>query len=104
MWQSFKNYFFTAQLTAGLALAVKMAIWGWRNAAYGPSLTALLAAFMGFCLCIPTSALYAWWISAYVRKHPEFTRNTVRWPQTIGVALLCFVVLAVSAILLKQAA
>ena len=53
MWQSFKNYFITAQLIAGLAMAGRL----WNE---GP-----LGMLLGFLYVIPLSALLALLKSAY---------------------------------------
>lgn len=53
MWQSFKNYFITAQLIAGLAMAARL----WNE---GP-----LGMLLGFLLVAPVSALFAVLKSVY---------------------------------------
>lgn len=49
MWQSFKNYFITAQLIAGLAMAAKLSVDGWRYAIYGTFFEHLASA-MAWCI------------------------------------------------------
>lgn len=63
MWQSFKNYFITAQLIVGLAMAVKMGAEGWKDPVYGTfteNLTsAALWAIGGFLIVTVVTAPYA---------------------------------------------
>lgn len=56
MWQSFKNYFATAQLIAGLAMALRL----WNE---GPA-----AMLLGFIAVIPLAALVAIARTAYDRR------------------------------------
>jgi hypothetical protein len=48
---AFKNYFWTAQLIAGCATAVKM---------FEPSLEGIAASIAGFLFVMPIAALFAW--------------------------------------------
>lgn len=63
MWQSFKNYFFTAQLIVGLAMAARMGAEGWNDPVYGTfaeNLTsAALWAVGGFLIVTVVTAPYA---------------------------------------------
>jgi hypothetical protein len=35
VWQSFRNYFITAQLIGGFSMAARLAVDGWKYAIYG---------------------------------------------------------------------
>lgn len=64
MSHSFKNYFWTAQLIAGLATAARMAVEGWNAAFYGTFFVNLYYAVLwsvgGFLCVMPIAALFAW--------------------------------------------
>lgn len=53
MWQSFKNYFVTAQLIAGLAMAGRL----WNEGPWGM--------LLGFVMVAPLAALFALLKAAY---------------------------------------
>lgn len=53
MWQSFKNYFWTAQLIAGLAMAARL----WNEGPWGM--------LLGFVMVVPLTALFALGKAAY---------------------------------------
>lgn len=53
---AFRNYFLTAQLAAGLALAINAGIAGWEESGLSAG---LLWAVAGFLVAIPVSALVA---------------------------------------------
>lgn len=53
MWQSFKNYFLTAQLIAGIAMAARL----WNE---GP-----LGMLFGFLAVVPVAAIFALAKAAY---------------------------------------
>lgn len=76
--QAFRNYFLTAQLTVGPAMALKLADEGW------------LGVIVGFLATIPVVALLAWWRAAYVTKHPESAIPVKpRWVRTIIIGVVC---------------
>jgi hypothetical protein len=59
MWQSFKNYFWTAQLIVGFGMAAQMAVFGWKDGAWGRPLSALYAAGFGFLAVMLITAPFA---------------------------------------------
>jgi len=63
MWQSFKNYFWTAQLIAGLSMGAKTAVDGWKWPVYGTFLEclgyAILWAIAGFLAVTLVTVPYA---------------------------------------------
>lgn len=63
MWQSFKNYFITAQLIVGLAMAFRMGVEGWNDPVYGTFgqnlLSALLWSAGGFLIVLIVTVPYA---------------------------------------------
>lgn len=69
MWQAFKNYFWTAQLIAGLAMTARMAVEGWKDPIYGTFFenlgSAILWGVCGFLAVVPIAALFAWAKAAY---------------------------------------
>jgi hypothetical protein len=63
MWQSFKNYFVTAQLIAGIAMAIKMGVEGWNDPVYGTFAQNLTSAAVwalgGFLIVLIITVPYA---------------------------------------------
>lgn len=85
---AFRNFFWTAQLTAGLAMAAK----GFMEGVKGePLYMGLLGALMGFAFTAPFSALAAWAKTAYDRRRArrllEQPAQTERMPRQSPSAL-----------------
>lgn len=78
MWETFRNYFLTAQLTVGPVMALKLSDEGW------------LAVVVGFLATIPVIAPLAWWRAAYVTRHPESAVYVKpRWVRTVIIGVAC---------------
>lgn len=88
--QAFRNYFWTAQLTAGLAAAL-------NGFASLEGLWAVAGAIGGFMFVLPLSALAGLYGIRYARRYPDPSKVRTR-KSIVYVGLVCMiVVLAASA-------
>jgi hypothetical protein len=86
----FRSRFWTAQLIAGNALAIKGAHYGWHD---GGFLVAAAMAVVGFLLVMPLAALIVWFmLRTGLGSGPAPTRT--RWVGAVATGLvLCAVVI-----------
>jgi hypothetical protein len=76
---AFRNYFLTAQLAAGLALAIKAGLEGAKESGLA---TGVLWGLAGFLIAIPMSALVAFLMAIADAKGLMLDRR-INWPRAL---------------------